>query len=150
MKYLLILITTAILGCGKAPNPPVWDTAFDSSIKEFMAQAVERDKDINDRMQNLTVEFGVTATSEDPTAIGWCIWNDDNTKNIIISQNYWNSTNVWGQREVLFHELGHCVLDREHDTNMVHGRPESIMYPDALDPNIFQQFYSSYMDELFK
>lgn len=51
---------------------------------------------------------------------------------------------------LLFHEFGHCILGREHDTTIaVHGNPKSIMYPFILSQYAYTTYFSSYISELF-
>jgi len=50
---------------------------------------------------------------------------------IEVDETNWNNSNEGEREEIIFHELGHCVLGRDHDNNIIeaYGVPKSIMYP---------------------
>jgi hypothetical protein len=48
------------------------------------------------------------------------------------------------REELMFHELGHCILDRPHTNSRA-----SIMYPYHLGGSNYMNYYSSYVSELF-
>ena len=59
-----------------------------------------------------------------------------NQKNLImINIDYWEESNVFGKEQLLFHELGHCVFNLDHDNsridisvdNSIESIPNSIM-----------------------
>jgi hypothetical protein len=57
-------------------------------------------------------------------------WYGNHPENEIqLLRSYWNRTSPMGQEELLFHELGHCVLGRSH-LNWTYdwGQPRSIMF----------------------
>lgn len=70
-------------------------------------------------------------------------------RKIEINPNYWKNASHYEKESTMLHELGHCVLDLNHDENMiiefvVLERPKSLMYPYE-----FQQ-YAFYRDEYRK
>lgn len=51
-------------------------------------------------------------------------------RSIAVLKPWWFQDTDPSERElVMFHELGHCVLDRDHDETLIRGKPKSIMYP---------------------
>jgi len=58
----------------------------------------------------------LTATIHDPyrgsrVPDGQCLpWS----KTIILNEDHWVTLNRWQQRELVYHELGHCVFDLDH------------------------------------
>lgn len=68
-----------------------------------------------------------------------------------INRALWQTLNSGHREELIFHELGHCVLNRLHDTTEVGGTPVSIMYPYHLGPTIYADAtrYADYQTELF-
>lgn len=76
---------------------------------------------------------------------------------IFIQQSWWNLYTTPAIREMLiFHELGHCALLRDHNEDMFEIEtgelvPESIMY--STIPSIPTDYYlahrATYIDELF-
>ena len=51
---------------------------------------------------------------------------------IEIDENYWNAYSYYGKEQLIFHELGHCVLHRPHSEEVAGTIPASIMYPIAF------------------
>lgn len=53
--------------------------------------------------------------------VGWCVQN-----NIFVDKEAWDRYDSDGRRIILYHELGHCVLNRRHDDRLVElsGIPE--------------------------
>jgi hypothetical protein len=52
---------------------------------------------------------------------------------------------------LMFHELGHCVLDLPHNSSaMLNGTPLSIMYPSLFSPYAYSKYRPQYLDYLAK
>jgi len=71
------------------------------------------------------------------------------SKRIIIDIDFFNYANEYEREEVIFHELGHCYLDRPHIKTRISNRPTSIMYPTLLDYRSYKQYRQNYIYELF-
>lgn len=72
---------------------------------------------------------------------------------IEVSEDYWNAVNTVNREATIYHELGHCILHRDHistTTQSIFGvRPVSIMYPYNF-PDLYFYFYKKdYVNELF-
>lgn len=69
---------------------------------------------------------------------------------VVDAEQWWRLTNT--QREILiFHELGHCELGREHDRTVFEtGIPTTLMNPDILNPFYYLLNKKYYIDELFQ
>jgi hypothetical protein len=116
---------------------------------------------------------------EDSTVVGTCHRNLIEKSIIWINEEWWNSLYVseYQRLEVVFHELGHCVLLRAHtippnDSDrgfftwwerlffkigifipkgyLKDGCPSSIMHPYTMLDLCFIKHYKYYMDELFR
>lgn len=84
-----------------------------------------------------------------PGAIGVCHYLRK-PRTILIKESFWNDATETEREMVVFHELGHCALDRPH-TNALGpwGKQISLMYPKIFSPNLYRRYYGYYMDELF-
>ena len=51
--------------------------------------------------------------------------------------------------QIVWHELGHCVLHRGHEERIYKGNPISIMYPYVLDRDTYMHDRVYYIMELF-
>jgi len=80
--------------------------------------------------------------------MGVCIQGAGTTPTIQISQSMWDSLDADGQQELLFHELGHCVLNRVHEESLNNGVPVSVMSPIFLGSSLYDA-KDQYMHELF-
>ncbi|MBC7385228.1 MAG: hypothetical protein H7301_03575 [Cryobacterium sp.] len=103
-------------------------------------------------VNDLVVVFGSTPTLNET---GVCEWAENETPRIIINQSIWNTLNDYDRQEVIFHELGHCLLRRVHQTSEIVGYngasqvPESVMYPYRIPGSIYRDNMAHYNDELF-
>jgi hypothetical protein len=102
---------------------------------------------------------------ESPGAQGICIQEFNKTPVIQILNDWWvNNTDPLQRQTILYHELGHCILGREHDNTMIDvslplngtlqniAVPESIMYYmtgqiydiywNGYEPQILQEYFS--------
>ena len=72
------------------------------------------------------------------------------SKLVKINQTLWSRLTPGDREELIFHELGHCILYRDHNLTTVSGIPVSIMYPYHLG-SIYTQpaNYGGYLAELF-
>lgn len=113
MKQVLALTLLLLAqACGRAP---VIDPAFQSVVKDF--------EQLSSKTVWVDVEF------DDTLAVnvgGRC---NPSAGKITISRAAWNTFDAMYKEWVLFHELGHCALSREHsDALNEMGQPVSIMH----------------------
>jgi hypothetical protein len=68
---------------------------------------------------------------------------------IAIDRTYWKNSSRWGREWLVFHELGHCVLDRDHrDDKFGVNCPASIMHSYA-NSFCYKDYRNYYVKELF-
>ena len=84
---------------------------------------------------------------------GQCQTFSDSRRTIIIKRSYWESVGEWDREFLVFHELGHCLLDRRHlEATDADGNCISIMQSgegnchNAYGPTT----RTRYLDELFE
>jgi len=132
---------------------------FQPYVDSFVAAASERGH--NMVVNNLVITYDSSISNV------YCAYSNvtssrDDVQKIIYINPYihcWqNSTQL---ETLIFHEMGHCILGRDHDTTrMPKGDPKSIMYPDDISlytPCVYQigdscnKLYRRdyYLDELF-
>lgn len=123
-------------------------------VNEFIAAAKKNNKDIV--INDLVIQFQPDKFFKKPTEIGRCSRckkSTDCTPEINIKQSWWlkQTTSDLNRREVIFHELGHCILYRDHkDTKDLAGYPISIMNAQQIGDNLYNETtISSYDTELF-
>lgn len=85
------------------------------------------------------------------TVIGLCYTDKDNPI-VFIRYDYWVQADLIHREQIIWHELGHCVLDRSHEEKMINSHPVSIMYPDNTvveDERYYLKHRFNYIKELF-
>jgi hypothetical protein len=73
-------------------------------------------------------------------------------RKVTINERWWRTTTHESEkRQLIYHELGHCILNLEHDLryNKLYNQPESIMYPQMMSFLVFEPYESKYLDQLF-
>jgi hypothetical protein len=154
-KALFIVFLLSLLSaCGKPPSVSI-DAKVQPLVDEFLEQAKKRDKNV--RIIDLDIIFvtDVTKYTENgESANAACVkGNDFDRPTIIISKGFWDTTYEYSRKRTIFHELGHCVLGREHRNEMTTldnvSAPASIMAAQFNNVSFFIMHYDYYMDELF-
>lgn len=97
------------------------------------------------------IQFG-DAINNNPYIAGMCtMFGGVLPNNIYINKSYWTTLDYESQELLIFHELGHCQLFKNHNEKLIPysgSLPQSFMYP-----SIFYYPYSYrsyYMKELFE
>lgn len=90
-------------------------------------------------------------SSTSKTAAAKCAITIDLVATITIDERHWNGYNEWQRETVVFHELGHCSLIRDHEKgwNTEEVRPDSLMYPNIIPSDIYAENSDYYREELF-
>lgn len=89
-------------------------------------------------------------SKEGNKAIGVCLRYSSGVNEVIIDEEYWNSgISYYRQKIIIFHELGHCLLDRGHKDEKYRGYYKSIMNTFIIRAEDYQEFEEEYYRELF-
>lgn len=135
-KSIYIIVAMLLIGCGgvnSSNQPNTIDPAFQALYNQFISDA-------NTAGLNLSVNQGITmqfTTLGQPDGlgevIGECMSVGYGNSTINIDPTFWNESGIEGQTLLIYHELGHCVLNEVHTTDQ-----ENIMYPIINYP---EQYY---------
>jgi hypothetical protein len=73
---------------------------------------------------------------------------------IEIDQRYWSFMTEYQRINLIFHELGHCFLQRKHVTinitaPVTSACPTSFMHDTVMSQFCLEQYYDVYMKEMF-
>ena len=99
--------------------------------------------------------IGITGVIEDideDFVAGTCTYGTHLPGDVVIDLTFWNNSNNFTKEMVVFHELGHCYLRRDHlETRFSNGTCGSIMRSGTRNcfDNYNAQTRSFYIDELF-
>lgn len=159
MKRLLKGLSTLLLSislltcCGKAESikgqAHYSQQALDAGIKAYV------DRYLEEKGSGLKydIEFSMADIGDDSVA-AYCEtsdYDDSAPRKIVFDISYWNRISNWVSynytTSLVFHELGHCDLDRDHIETAERGVPKSIMHPMNFGFSSFE--YRFYVDELF-
>ena len=122
----------------------ITDDAFVPYVKEFEKVCKIKTGSI--------VSFG---NNFEKNVIGYCT---PSNKNIKINKRYWDTATDYEKEMLIFHELGHCDLDRDHKEGwyiqIVDGKevariPISIMGAQLFYVNTYITHRDYYLEELF-
>ncbi|MEL6864757.1 MAG: hypothetical protein AAFP19_10070 [Bacteroidota bacterium] len=118
-------------------------------FQRFEQEGRERGLDININDLGITGEISVIGEGH---VAGQCTYSSHHPNHVTIDEEFWERASDLYREFVIFHELGHCYLFRDHrETATANGRCISIMRSGLGD---CQDYYlpttrDIYIDELF-
>ena len=149
--FIIILLT----GCGQEQ---IRDHITGAPTKPF-TYALEAE--LSPYWDRFTEVIGVPSrqvagffTTLDVPTVGLCTSYSEGLRKIEIDPTFWAKSNPLTREQLIFHELGHCVLNLDHNSNMIDlheaGQiPESIMYPYVFgDQPYYEEYRNYYLKEL--
>jgi hypothetical protein len=147
VKTKLALLAVALCSCATINVNPYIAPNFRPLVETFLEEGAARNVYVS--TGNLTVVFGdVKDNDADPT-VGVCSTFSDGAERIMIDREFWDSSDNYGREELLFHELGHCLLKRDHCNLYVNRRPVSIMNEYTGSSIYYEINRNTFIDELF-
>ncbi len=128
IKTLISVFLIALISCQEEETfRPVYDVPkeFQSILEQFELEAIARGFDIE--IENLIIKY-----DEGIEEIYCATCNskslDPNIQKIILINPDKCWLNDFAKEALIFHELGHCILGRDHDNSLLpNGDPKSMM-----------------------
>ncbi len=123
------------------------DAAIEMYVRRFQTEADTRGVEVD--FENLTANLS-DIDRED--VAGQCISYTDGSREVVIDKSVWDRSGDLIREFIVFHELGHCILDRAHDESQnTNGTCASIMHSGTSNCrfNYSELTRSGYLDELF-
>lgn len=177
--YITLTLVFILTGCGRSTSipatfisdisesPPIKyaniqsiDPVINPYYQTFLKAAAERSVTLDPvRIDNLIIKFGVTSDRQSISpgyaVVGFCAPTTSETGLsyiVTLDQQQWLKSSDLDRQFLLFHELGHCVLNRNHKSDLEQiGRPSSIMYPTLFSTTgMNSSIYFKYLEELFR
>lgn len=146
---ILLLSLILIAGCAEEDlleTDPELLPYFEMFAEEGALRGIEVDY-VAANIEGLTQEIA------QPNVLGQCFRNEEKPRKVVVDINYWNSSSEYEKQFLIFHELGHCFLDRAHDdsVNPANNQCRSIMHstPQACPFSLTEGNREAYLDELF-
>lgn len=148
-----ISIFFIILSCGRDLDPLVKsyddvDEVLWSYFEDFEIEAARRGVNID--LNALGISGEIRNIAEENVA-GTCQYGQ-HLHHVTIDRQFWNNASPLFREYIIFHELGHCSLFRDHtESQFSNGRCASIMASGLGDCSIgyTQESRDYYLDELF-
>lgn len=115
----------------------------------FEEEAASRGFDINLTQEEIT---GNIVPLGNMGVLGVCVRNDDEPNRVAVDQEAWTNGSQAIRELIVFHELGHCILNREHLDDEQDGVCVSIMTSslDGCEISLEDEAVrEAYLDELF-
>lgn len=155
MQIRIIIILTAVItiaGCQKEDQLieiSLVDAALVSYFRTFEAEANARGIALDASFSEIEARFEYI---NEGNVVGQCWYGRHGSNEILIDQAYWQRASNLNREFVVFHELGHCYLDRDHaEASTTNGTCLSIMASGTGD--CYNRYGAStreaYLDELF-
>lgn len=147
MKWGIIILMMFLAGCGKqVERDQSIDPVLNVYYQEFLNEAHNREIDL--------VFYGSINFSTDGAWAGWCSEISNGYGNILINSNLWVDYTDDQRRWLVFHELGHCLLGRDHLPANGLTCPTDIMEPylynDSLCSNYVKDNWNQYLNRFFR
>lgn len=153
MKNLLILISLLTLASCGLNNQPKTGTKKVNIHPEAQEYVSTFQVKYNYPITNLEV----VKRPLEGNVLAYCQYGGSMTPLIVLNTNYWDhpSFTTANKEQVMYHELGHCLLKRGHDDSMLvinpyYSVPASIMNTYHFSYQVYTQNYSHYINELFR
>lgn len=110
----MVALSLTIWSCSKEHQPKIIETELQEYVDAFVAEAASFDV----QLDLSGIDLGAYIQNiEDNGILGQCISYSDGSKEVIINERNWDRMDILEKEYVVFHELGHCVLNRSHDNS---------------------------------
>jgi hypothetical protein len=143
MRVVVTLSVLALLGCGQAFSV---DPRTISGVDEEFVPYVDAYLRFKGRRMSYDIPIRFADLENDKA--GKCtIWSSGHRQIQIDSYLWHNVLDEGAKYQLVFHELGHCDLNRGHVNSTTNNIPDSIMYPYVFSLN--DSNIDFYVRELF-
>lgn len=136
MKFLITLVfLTTLASCGLALEKQIKSLSIDPLARSYVNE-FESEPYFGRSIDDLELRFAKINSPNKGTSIaGYCQKSTTysqglletkviKTPRIVINIDYWNTAEDYLKRKLIYHELGHCILNKGHIDNSA-----EIMYP---------------------
>lgn len=123
------------------------DSKFDPIIRSFVYEAGIHGHNVN--LKNLSVIFANIKINKKDKTVGYCIKSPIGGMVIKIHKATWSNMDIYKQEELVFHELAHCLMGRNHCDKKTSKGPLSIMNTHLSSGDYYKENREVLLDELF-
>lgn len=141
-KAFFLAVIVIVSGCGRQSS---FD-GFEKYVSSFEAESKLRGINIDASKRSLKIEFANMASNHRAICHSGFLENPT----ITVNPSNWSNQNESGKKWIMFHELGHCLLGKGHNSDLSSdGEPVSIMHPSLFNWAHFELNSKEYFDQLF-
>lgn len=158
---ILMLLSSILMGCQQdLPDQASYiEEEFVLFYQKFIDEAEVRESDLDEF--NLVIEFADLSSMPGGRVNGVCSSpSGSRNRTVRIDREKWKIKTIAEKEILIFHELGHCILDLDHDSSTItkvvnEGRttwkdvPGSIMASLTLQDHFYLENRVFYLDQLF-
>lgn len=123
--FLLGALCFSFISCGSDDDVPADVQIY---IDRFEEEANKRDLSFSTELEETKILLVEIISGG---ILGQCVREEENPNQVHLDRTYWEDENTseLNKEFLVFHELGHCILNRDHINNPdSDGVCESIMY----------------------
>jgi hypothetical protein len=134
MRYAIGLMLLVVVGCGKSPSyvqPEVQEY-----VSRFEQAAASEGVHVDSSALIITLQDTGFSNNEQ----GICYFD---RVTVTLNKKFWATAMDADKELLVFHELGHCLLGRQHI------KAQSIMQASLPMTSMFMDYKASYVHELF-
>ncbi len=151
----IIYVTVSVLisGCVSENDVIDIDPQIDPELRSYFESFEQAAQDRGIQLSTAFLEIDASIGNiDEEDVIGECWYGSHGPNEIRIDREFWSNASTLDREFVVFHELGHCYLDRDHtEAITANGTCVSIM---ASGTGSCRNRYGratrdSYLDELF-
>ena len=146
----LSLTSLFLFGCGSGVSGPALNHGeFEEYFQRFETYSAEQGRSTAGDA-SIPISFG---GEFQPPEVGYCQVSTFGGRNIYINQTAWEMMDDTKKEVLILHELGHCLLNREHNPSIISlggvALFTSIMNPYLLRDDMYVLNQAYYLHELF-
>ena len=156
MRILTLLLALSCISCTSVTQQSVTieqyrynylDSQFNPIIKSFIYEARLRGHLVD--LTNVSMTFGNIRVKKSDRTVGYCARDPMGGMVIKINISTWDDLGPYQKEELVFHEMAHCLIGREHCRKVDKVGPISIMFPQVLSEAYYKEHREELVDELF-
>lgn len=143
--HFSLILLLGLFGCGTFYVSPHINPELEPYVTSFQQEGIKRGKYVS--TEKLNIDFADIQSSK-PNVVGLCYLISGKVE---IDINWWLIASNAEKENLVYHELGHCLLNRDHCEAPSNSSwyAISIMYPSVLYDAYYAGSREELVDELF-
>lgn len=124
-NLLMMVLSVSLISACTNEEENIIEAELEVYFARFAEEATQRGKTVD--FESIPLSAYIENIASRGT-LGQCKSYSNGSKTIVVDEPYWNRIDDLQKEYIVFHELGHCVLDKDHDDSQAdNGECISIM-----------------------